>query len=720
MIDSSVITEQHRRLVVPDLPADLEPRRHAHRGDRLHHRVAAAARGALAGFGFVLRAPSPCSAPAPSARRSRHRPGRPLGRSGGARRPPIQTHRCAERARGAGRRGPRAAARHHRDRRQERLDDREPRVQRPLAPLRAHVLQGQQGHPEPGGVPRPGARARHGLERDHQHRAGQLLLHHDDRPLRRRDGVHARRHRLAPLRREGAGARARGRHRRDRPQRGRARSTTSGATSTQRVWWKYPSAQGPARQPRRPCSPPRREKMQTIQERYYVPNNSVLVVTGDVKAKDVFAAGRQALRRLGKGADPFKKYPLVKHPPIPKSEVVLVEQPVQTVSRTDRLARPLDGRHRASSSPTRPISSAPRSTSRRRSSRRRSSTRAPASRAGLVLVHADEHRPDHAELRGHARERRRLREGGPRRAARRCATPGYLTDEEMRNAAAPHRDRPGPRARAASSATPTSLTFWWTSAGLDYYRGYVDSVKKVTRADIARYARQLRARQALRLRRDGVARDMTKPGPDQGPLRGAPRRRERSAAKKGGVAMKRCPRDPARRAPRRLRRLALPAGPATTPGAAARRARRAAAAARRAPRSRARRSTATSPSTWFHGMQVMVKRIPGAELASAHLYIRGGSATGARRDAGVEMLAPWPRPSRAAPGSLDQRRLRAQARRARDHHRLGSRAATTRCSRRRACGALGRGVPAARRRVPAARHAAGRDRAQAAAADLRA
>jgi zinc protease len=31
------------------------------------------------------------------------------------------------------------------------------------------------------------------------------------------------------------------------------------------------------------------------------------------------------------------------------------------------------------------------------------------------------------------------------------------------------------------------LTFWWSAAGLDYYLGYVDNLKKVTRLQIASY-----------------------------------------------------------------------------------------------------------------------------------------------------------------------------------------------------------------------------------------
>ncbi len=40
-----------------------------------------------------------------------------------------------------------------------------------------------------------------------------------------------------------------------------------------------------------------------------------------------------------------------------------------------------------------------------------------------------------------------------------------------------------------------------------------------------------------------------------------------------------------------------------------------------------------------HGVRILVKRIPGAELTAAQLYIRGGVANWSERDAGVEMLA---------------------------------------------------------------------------------
>jgi len=62
----------------------------------------------------------------------------------------------------------------------------------------------------------------------------------------------------------------------------------------------------------------------------------------------------------------------------------------------------------------------------------------------------------------------------------------YLSDEDLQNAV--HGlEIDLARERERSSAYAHSITFWWTSAGLVYYRGYLDHARRVTRADIARY-----------------------------------------------------------------------------------------------------------------------------------------------------------------------------------------------------------------------------------------
>lgn len=63
------------------------------------------------------------------------------------------------------------------------------------------------------------------------------------------------------------------------------------------------------------------EKMRTIQEKYYYPNNTMLVVAGDVDYKDVF---KQAKKIYGdweaSDFDPFEKYPIPEFEPLEQDE----------------------------------------------------------------------------------------------------------------------------------------------------------------------------------------------------------------------------------------------------------------------------------------------------------------------------------------------------------------------------------------------------------------
>src|ERR1700674_334985 len=74
------------------------------------------------------------------------------------------------------------------------------------------------------------------------------------------------------------------------------------------------------------------EKMRTIQNKYYVPNNSALIVAGDVNPATVFALAERELGQWNRGADPFATDPIPAIPPLQKSEGVVVEAPVGAVT----------------------------------------------------------------------------------------------------------------------------------------------------------------------------------------------------------------------------------------------------------------------------------------------------------------------------------------------------------------------------------------------------
>jgi zinc protease len=73
------------------------------------------------------------------------------------------------------------------------------------------------------------------------------------------------------------------------------------------------------------------EQMRTIQRKYYVPNNTAVIIAGDVDAEHVFAAVRQYFGDWPRAADPFKTDPIPPVPPLAKSTGLVVEQPVNTV-----------------------------------------------------------------------------------------------------------------------------------------------------------------------------------------------------------------------------------------------------------------------------------------------------------------------------------------------------------------------------------------------------
>jgi zinc protease len=64
--------------------------------------------------------------------------------------------------------------------------------------------------------------------------------------------------------------------------------------------------------------------------------------------------------------------------------------------------------------------------------------------------------------------------------------PNYFTDEELANAKTLLEAEDLFRREKLSEYTH-SLGFWWSSTGIDYYRGYYKNLRDISRADIKRY-----------------------------------------------------------------------------------------------------------------------------------------------------------------------------------------------------------------------------------------
>jgi zinc protease len=73
------------------------------------------------------------------------------------------------------------------------------------------------------------------------------------------------------------------------------------------------------------------EQMRVIQKKYYVPNNSALIVTGDVNTEKVFAFAEKYFGSWPRAADPFIADPIPPIPPLTANKALIVESPINAV-----------------------------------------------------------------------------------------------------------------------------------------------------------------------------------------------------------------------------------------------------------------------------------------------------------------------------------------------------------------------------------------------------
>jgi zinc protease len=250
-----------------------------------------------------------------------------------------------------------------------------------------------------------------------------------------------------------------------------------------RLFYKYPSRKNPSgnKQTVRTATT---AMMRTIQGRYYVPNNSAIVVTGDVSPEAVYQLVGQLFGDWPRREkDPFVEFPLVEHPSLPKSEGVIIKQPVQNVIVELGWQGPSIGKDNASTYAADVFSFI---------------LRQPDSRFQRALV--DTGLVTQVGL-GYYTQRN----VGPiniiaqttpdkARAAMRAIynevahfnDRNYYTDEQLETAKA-LLEADDLFSREKLSDYTHTISFWWASTGIDYFRGYLGNLRRTQRADISRY-----------------------------------------------------------------------------------------------------------------------------------------------------------------------------------------------------------------------------------------
>lgn len=253
-------------------------------------------------------------------------------------------------------------------------------------------------------------------------------------------------------------------------------------TLMDKLFYKYPSRKSPGGT-RETVAKATTEQMRLIQSRYYIPNNSALIVTGDVQPEAVFKLAENLFGGWKRGEDPFKKYPMVEHPPLQKSEGVIVNQDLENVIVQIGWHGPSIGKDDASTYAADVFSYIVQ-----QSDSRLQRALIDTGLAVNVSVHYYTQRnvgPIRITLVTSPDKAKAALDALYKEIAQ-FNSPNYFTDEELENAKNLLEAEDLYRREKLSEYTH-SLGFWWSSTGIDYFRGYHKKLRAVSREDIKRY-----------------------------------------------------------------------------------------------------------------------------------------------------------------------------------------------------------------------------------------
>ena len=253
-------------------------------------------------------------------------------------------------------------------------------------------------------------------------------------------------------------------------------------TMMDRLFFRYPSRKSPGGN-RETVGSATTSKMRLIQSRYYIPNNSALIVTGDVDPQRVFSIAEEFFSAWKSGADPFKELPLVDHPPLPKSEGHIVKQDVENVILQLGWHGPSVGKDDESTYAADVFSNIveqPNSKFQR--------TLIDAGLAASITVHYYTQRnvgPIRITMVTTA-EKAKAALAALYAEINRFGDADYFTDEELESAKN-LLESEDLYSREKLSEYTHSLGFWWSSTGVDYFRSYHRNLRAVNRKSIERY-----------------------------------------------------------------------------------------------------------------------------------------------------------------------------------------------------------------------------------------
>jgi len=226
------------------------------------------------------------------------------------------------------------------------------------------------------------------------------------------------------------------------------------------------------------------EKMRTIQRKYYIPNNSALIVSGDVDPEKIFASAERELGSWQRGPDPFITDPIPKIPALAGNDAVIVEAGVGAVTVFLQWQGPSVGEDPAATYTADVFSDVLNDPGSNFQQRLVDSGLWQS--VGVNYYTLNNVGPITISGQTSPENLRKALDALDAEIAR-FTSSAYFDLQELAAVKA-HRAVSSAFDRERASSFAHTLGFWWSVADLEYYMGYVDNMAKQTISDLNGYA----------------------------------------------------------------------------------------------------------------------------------------------------------------------------------------------------------------------------------------
>jgi zinc protease len=230
------------------------------------------------------------------------------------------------------------------------------------------------------------------------------------------------------------------------------------------------------------------EKMNAIKDKYYWPNNSMLIVAGDVDHNDVFAKAKKLFNDWKpSGFDPFQKWPIPEFKALTKTDYFITESPIAQVPMFMMAWHGPDTRNDAAATYAADVFSTILSQNSSKF-QKELVDKGLALQAGIsyqtqkyvgpIQVFVVPNPTNVAACAQALKDQMAMWDAAD-----------YITDEQLENAKR-QLEISNLQQFDITSSLAHSIAYSWCSSDMDYMYNYVDNVKKISKADLQNYVRK--------------------------------------------------------------------------------------------------------------------------------------------------------------------------------------------------------------------------------------